>query len=90
MEMRHGLSFVWACASANREDDFDTTIITPNASDALLRLLNRKHSVRTLVDDLGMVLKGELVKKEAFNDSFTSLPVVSGKSELCLSHICSR
>ncbi|OWZ73091.1 hypothetical protein AYX14_01519 [Cryptococcus neoformans] len=84
MEMRHGLSFVWAYASANRGDDFDTTIITPNASDALLRLLNQKHSMRGLVDDLGMVLKGELVKKEAFNDSFTSLPVVSAKATVAI------
>lgn len=90
MEMRHGLSFVWGCASANREDDFQAVIITPNASDAMLRLLSQKHSVKTLMSDLSMVLKGELVKKEAFNDTLTSLPVVSGKSGLCLSHICSR
>lgn len=39
MEMRHGLSFIWGCVSANREEDFQAVIITLNTSDAMLRLL---------------------------------------------------
>lgn len=73
-----------------QEDIFEAIIITANAVDAIVRPLNRKHSVKGLANDVSTAFKGEIVKMEASKGTFTSRPVINGKWGLCLSYTLSQ
>ncbi|TYJ51260.1 hypothetical protein B9479_008182 [Cryptococcus floricola] len=60
LERSYGLSFVLICTTSHRQDDFGTTVITPNASDALDSI--KKDYLLNMALDLGVVLKGDRIK----------------------------
>ncbi|TYJ51271.1 hypothetical protein B9479_008168 [Cryptococcus floricola] len=77
LERQHGLSFVWLCVSSHSNDDFQASVVTPNAYDTLRSL--RRDYVTDMINDLGTTLKGDRVR--AWYRHISSLPGQSNSAE---------
>ncbi|WVQ72080.1 hypothetical protein IAR50_001625 [Cryptococcus sp. DSM 104548] len=83
MEVQHGLGFVWACVSSNRDDKFQTLVQTENVKKAFTAKTLSSYDMPTIVSELGCALKAdelEAPKEEIKNKSTASLQAESTAS----------